>query len=190
MAKRQPFVLALSSSPRKKGNSDILCDRVIAGAKAAGAKVEKYYLNDMTIKPCVACGACQEKRIGRCVFDDDMRKLYPLLKKCDGLILAGPVYFFTVSAQLKLFLDKLYPLTSENGLKLGAKRAVTCLTYGAPDALLSGCDNAARTLNDIFTFANVPVRFIHASAWQKGEVRQRSGALKRAREAGQELVAG
>lgn len=190
MARKQPFILALSASPRKKGNSDILCDHVIAGAKAAGARVEKYYLVDMDIKPCLACGACQAHHDGHCVAQDDMQKLYPLIESCDGIILASPIYFFTISAQLKLFIDRLYPYAAGDGLKLGAKRAVACLTYGAPDALLSGCDNAARTLNDIFTYANVPIRFIHASAWHKGDIRKRRKALLRAKEAGRELVTG
>lgn len=188
MAKRKPFVLALSASPRKHGNSDILCDCVISGAKAAGARVEKYFLNDMQIKPCIACGACQKSRKGVCVFKDDMAPLYPLLKKCDALILASPIYFFTVSAQMKLFLDKLYPLANDEGLTLGATRAVACFTYGASDVLLSGCDNAARTLSDIFTYANVPIHFVHASAWQKGDVRKRRKVLAHARQAGKELV--
>ena len=188
MGKRRKFILAVVGSPRKNGNCDILCDRVLAGARSAGARVEKFYLQDMDIKPCSACEACQRSKQGRCVIRDDMRQLYSRLKVCDALVIASPIYWMTVSAQTKLFLDRWYPLGAEGAPGIGAKRAVVCLTYGAPDILQSGCDNAARMLNDVFTFLEIPVQFVHASAWRKGDVKSNKAALKKAYQVGRETV--
>ena len=185
---RQKYVLAVVGSPRKHGNSDTLCDRVLAGARSAGARVEKFYLYSMDIKPCRACEACRADGTGVCVQDDDMRAMYPRLKQCDGLVIASPIYWMMVSGPTKLFLDRWYPLSLEDRQFLKAKRAVCCLTYGADDVLLSGADTAARALNDIFTYLKVPVNIVHASAWKKGDIRKNRVALKRAFEAGKELV--
>jgi multimeric flavodoxin WrbA len=93
-----------------------------------------------------------------------------------------------VSGPTKLFLDRWYPLSLEDRQFLKAKRAVCCLTYGADDVLLSGADTTARALNDVFTFLKVPVNFVHASAWRKGDIKSDSAALKRAYEAGKQMV--
>jgi multimeric flavodoxin WrbA len=186
MAKK--YVLAATGSPRKDGNSETLCDRVLAGAESAGARVEKFNLYDMDIKPCTACGKCQEDKSGMCVIKDDMRQLYPRLKKCDGLVLASPIYWMMVSGPMKIFIDRWYALHVGSKSFLGAKRAVVCLAYGADDVLLSGCDMAARSLNDVFTYLNVPAHFVHASAWNKGDIKSNKEALKRAFAAGKQLI--
>jgi multimeric flavodoxin WrbA len=185
---RQKYVLAVVGSPRKHGNSDILCDRVLAGARSAGARVEKFYLYSMDIKPCRACETCRADGTGACVQDDDMRAMYPRLKQCDGLVIASPIYWMMVSGPTKVFLDRWYPLSLEDRNFLKAKRAVCCLTYGADDVLLSGADTTARALNDIFTYLKVPANFVHASAWRKGDIRKNPAALKRAYEAGKQMV--
>lgn len=189
MAKKtRPFILAISASARKDGNSETLLKQAVAGATEAGAMTEMFRLHDMNIAPCAGCRGCKVAESGECVVGDDMQQLYPLLKKADGLILASPIYFFTISAQLKLFLDRLFPLAVGNGLRLRAKRALCCLTYAADDVLLSGCDNAARTLNDVFTYAHVPVKFVHGTAWKKGDIRKNRKVMQRAKAAGRELV--
>jgi multimeric flavodoxin WrbA len=142
----------------------------------------------MDIKPCSACGACQKRKRGDCVIKDDMRRFYPRLKACDALVMASPIYWMTVSAQTKLFLDRWYPLAAEGAPGIGAKRAVVCLTYGAPDILQSGCDNAARMLNDCFTFLKIPVQFVHASAWRKGGIKTNRAVLRKAYQVGREAV--
>jgi multimeric flavodoxin WrbA len=185
---RQKYVLAVVGSPRKHGNSDILCDRVLAGARSAGARVEKFYLYSMDIKPCCACEGCRTGGSGVCVQQDDMRAMYPRLKQCDGLVIASPIYWMMVSGPTKLFLDRWYPMTLEERYFLKGTRAVCCLTYGADDVLLSGADVAVRALNDVFAFLKVPVAFVHASAWKKGDIRKNPAALKRAYEAGKQLV--
>ncbi len=184
---REKYVLAVVGSPRKHGNCDTLCDRVLAGARSAGARVEKFYLYSMDIKACNACEACRGDGPGVCVQDDDMRVLYPRLKQCTGLVIASPIYWMMISGPTKLFLDRWYALAM-NPRNFKGKRAVCCLTYGADDVLLSGADGAARSLNDVFTYLKVPVNFVHASAWHKGDIKSNAAALKRAYEAGKQMV--
>ena len=97
-------IIAILGSPREEGNSDILLNSAIKGAESNGANVEKIIIRDLQIAPCNSCGGCWEK--GDCVIADDMQKIYPKLVDADGLIVASPIYFMGVSAQLKAFIDR------------------------------------------------------------------------------------
>ena len=88
-------VLIISSSPRKDGNSEVLCDRFAKGASEAGHKVEILTLRDKRIAPCKACYACMESHT--CVVKDDMEAIFPKLVEADTVVLASPVYFYSVS---------------------------------------------------------------------------------------------
>ena len=103
-------ILLVMGSPRKEGNSATLAKQVAAGAEATGATVESFYLHGMNIQPCTACDACREERDKDCVIDDDMETLYPKLRQADALVIATPIYWFTISAQTKLFMDRWYAL--------------------------------------------------------------------------------
>ena len=189
MAGKKKTVLAVVGSPRKQGNSDILCDRVLAGAKRAGARIEKVYLHDLEMRPCSACEACMRSGSGECIIPDGMKALYPKLKSCDALVIASPIYFLSLTAQTTLFLNRCYPLMNPQGCMLSAKKIVACLTYGDADALGSGCDNAYRILNDLFGYMQIPLSVVHASALKKGDINTDKAALRRAYQAGKEAVA-
>lgn len=97
-------VLILSGSPRKGGNSDLLCDEFAKGAKAAGNDVEKIRIAEKQIGYCRACYACKTNR--RCVIQDDMAELLQKMIDADVLVLASPVYFYSIDAQLKTVIDR------------------------------------------------------------------------------------
>jgi multimeric flavodoxin WrbA len=97
-------ICGIVGSPNKNGNVDILVSQVLEGAKSRGAEVEKAYLNDMEIKPCQDCGKDPYPKY--CFFEDDMAKVYSMLETCDAVVLGSPVYFDTVSAQVKLMIDR------------------------------------------------------------------------------------
>lgn len=97
-------VLILSGSPRKQGNSDILCDEFLKGAVQSGNYVEKIRVSDKNIGYCRGCYACRQN--GKCAIDDDMAEILQKIIDCDVLVLASPVYFYSVSAQLKAVLDR------------------------------------------------------------------------------------
>lgn len=97
-------VLIISSSPRKGGNSDTLCDEFMHGAENAGHEVEKVFLKDKKINYCTGCGACAKTR--KCVQKDDMAELLVKLGEADVIVLASPIYFYTVCGQMKVFIDR------------------------------------------------------------------------------------
>ena len=98
-------VLVLSGSPRKGGNSDILCDEFVKGALAAGNEVEKIFVAEKKISMCTGCYFCKNHG-GRCVFNDDMGDILQKIIDCDVLVLSSPVYFYSISAQLKAVIDR------------------------------------------------------------------------------------
>lgn len=104
-------VLIISASPRKGGNSDLLCDQFLLGAKEAGHNVEKIFLRDHKINYCLGCGVCNNTH--KCVQKDDMKALLDKMVEADVIVLATPVYFYTMDAQLKTFIDRCVPRYTE-----------------------------------------------------------------------------
>jgi multimeric flavodoxin WrbA len=99
-------LLVLSASPRKGGNSDLLCDRFMEGALEAGNEVEKIFLKDKTINYCTGCGVCMggEKP---CPQKDDMPGILDKMIAADAIVMATPVYFYTMNAQMKTLIDRV-----------------------------------------------------------------------------------
>lgn len=98
-------VLILSGSPRKEGNSDILCDEFLRGARESGHRVEKIRVAAKEVRPCIACYHCRDNG-GECVFKDDMAQILQKMIDADVLVLASPVYFYSIDAQLKAVIDR------------------------------------------------------------------------------------
>lgn len=101
MAKK---ILILSGSPRKGGNSDLLCDEFMRGAVEAGHKAEKIRVQERKVAGCIACYAC--RNTGVCAIKDDMAEIIQKMIDCDVLVLASPVYFYSIDAQLKAVIDR------------------------------------------------------------------------------------
>ena len=104
-------VLIISSSPRQGGNSDILCEQFSLGAKEAGYTVEKIFLRKHKINYCLGCGVCNNTH--SCVQKDDMKALLDKMINADVIVLATPVYFYTMDGQLKTFIDRCVPRYTE-----------------------------------------------------------------------------
>lgn len=98
-------VLVIASSPRKQGNSDMLCDEFIRGAKETGNITERIYLRDKNINYCTGCGFCFDHQ-GECSQKDDMLELKQKMMEADVIVMATPVYFYTMTGQLKTFIDR------------------------------------------------------------------------------------
>lgn len=98
-------VLILSGSPRKGGNSDLICDEFMRGAKESGNTVEKIRAAEKKIDYCKACYYCT-KHNGKCVIKDDMADIMQKIIDADVLVLASPVYFYSIDAQLKALIDR------------------------------------------------------------------------------------
>jgi multimeric flavodoxin WrbA len=182
-------ILILKGSPRKKGNSATLADRVATGAREAGAAVESFDLHDMDIKPCDACDFCQGS--GQCVIGDDMETLYPSLREADVIVIASPIYWFTISAQTKLCIDRWYALEGAGGGALAGKQLSAILTYGDADPYLSGAVNAIRMFQDLCRYARIEFAgALYGSASAAGEIRNQPELLERAYALGRSLSQG
>lgn len=182
-------ILVVKGSPREKGNSSLLADRLVEGARAAGAEVEVFFLQNMQIQACNACDACQESPENGCILEDDMQILYPKLRQADAIAIASPVYWFTMSAQTKLFIDRWYAFENPQGNALNGKTFGIILTYGDTDAVTSGAINAIRSFEDMFRFLKADIAgFVYGSASQPGEIKAQKDVMERAYALGQKLA--
>ena len=102
MAKK---VLILSSSPRRGGNSDTLCDEFMRGAAESNHEVEKIFLRDKTIHYCTGCSTCSLYQ-KPCPQKDDAAEIIEKMVDADVIVMATPVYFYTISAQMKTLIDR------------------------------------------------------------------------------------
>jgi multimeric flavodoxin WrbA len=184
-------IVIVKGSPRRGGNSTALAEQVAAGAQAAGAQVESFTLHQMEINPCDACEACQGEPYGGCIINDDMQLIYPKLREADALVIASPIYWFTVAAQTKLFMDRCYGLVDADGWALHGKQIGIVLTYGDSDPYNSGAINAIRTFQDAFRYVGAEIAgLVYGSASDPGEIRGNEMVMKEAYELGRRLAAG
>lgn len=160
-------VLIISSSPRRHGNSDILCDRFALGAEESGNKVEKVFLADCNIGYCKGCGACNITH--KCVQKDDMACLLDKMVQADVIVLATPVYFYSMDGQLKTFIDRTVPRYTE----VANKDFYFILTAADPEK-----GNLKRTVEALRGFtedcldgANEKGIIYGVGAWQVGEIK-------------------
>lgn len=108
-------ILLISASPRKGGNSDLLCDEFMRGARAAGHNAEKIRLSEKRINYCTGCCTCISRQ-GTCVQQDDMNEIFKKILAADVMVLASPVYFHAMNGQMKTFIDRICPIyTRING---------------------------------------------------------------------------
>jgi len=185
--KRQNMkILAISGSPIKNGNVDLLIRQVLKGAQNKGAKTDILYLDDLNILPCKSCGKNPEPKF--CFIKDDMNKVYAKLKSSDVLVLGSPIYFDTVSAQMKLFLDRcncLTPIIKKNNRYLFKSRlkkkrkGIIILVAGEKQRF----DYALITLLGFFKWANI--KFVNKllyshSFFEKGKVREDKKVMQKA----------
>jgi multimeric flavodoxin WrbA len=101
------YVLGISGSPKADGLANLLLDKALEGAGASGVQsLEKIILNNLSFRPCQECGGCD--KTGVCILDDDMRSIYEKLANADVVIAASPVYFGSITAQLKAMIDRCH----------------------------------------------------------------------------------
>lgn len=156
-------VLVVNGSPRAKGNSDLLCDEFIRGAREAGHNVEKISLREKNISYCKACYACF--RTGRCVQKDDMAEILEKAQEADVIVLASPTYFLTISGQMKVMIDRLLPKWQD----LGGRDAYVIVTgHDGKQGLKRTAEDLAVILQNLG--CHVREIIYGERVWQKGEV--------------------
>lgn len=101
-------ILGIAGSPRRGGNTDLLLEQAMAGARAAGGETEIITLDNLNISPCAHCGSCL--KAGHCLIEDDMQWVYTYLRERERVILASPVFFMGLTAQTKMMIDRCQAL--------------------------------------------------------------------------------
>lgn len=189
------FILALSGSPTGGSSTDILLDSILEGASEKHIKTRLVKLNDKNIYPCQACGQSPEPDY--CFFHDDMDELYSLMKKADAIILGSPIYFDSVSAQTKLFIDRtncLRPLDFSD--KSGNKFKKPLFHDKKGGIVIVGGENgkfetALRTARAFFIWAGIErvfeLKYVTFGI-ESGFAKQDNKISKEAQKYGQELV--
>ena len=112
-------ILGIYGSARKGGNSDQLLDKALEGAESSGAEILKVYARDLTMCGCLACGGCD--KTGKCIVNDDMQKVYPLLEEAEVIFLASPIFFYGISAQAKALVDRSQAMWAKRMLEKNAQ---------------------------------------------------------------------
>jgi multimeric flavodoxin WrbA len=180
-------VLGVVGSPRKEGNTDILVEEALRGAREAGRETSKIFLNDLRISPCQS--VCTEycERSGECKIKDDMSPIYNTLYESDPIILGTPVYWYGPSAQLKAFIDRWYAFSNPkqvgrmNGKSLILISAFEESDSSVADGLVFMMDKIAKYLKCEFS------RKLLVSAGAKGVVKENPQAMTQAYNLGFEL---
>jgi len=186
-------VLGIMGSPRYGGNSDILLDAALKGAKEGGAEVEKIRICDLKISPCLECHSCDET--GECVQQDDMQLLYSKLIEADRLYLVSPIFFMGISAQTKAMIDRCqciwvrkYKLKQTIGKGREFRKGFFMSVGGSknPEKFIG----AVKTVKAFFATLDFTYEkeLLIAGVDEKGAIAKHPSALDEAMKAGRELV--
>ncbi|MEJ8737071.1 flavodoxin family protein [Erysipelotrichaceae bacterium HCN-30851] len=169
-------ILILSSSPRKNGNSDILCHQFIKGAQDAGHKTEMISLYDRNVEFCRACYVCFKTE--QCVIKDDMEEILDKMQQADVIVVATPTYFYSMNGKLKTVIDRFLPRWQNLG-----GHEVYLIVTGHDER--EGLKLVETELTKIFTGLGNQLKIcIYGDrVWQKGEVKS-TKAMKEAYLAG------
>ena len=124
-------IVILNGSPRKTGNTSALVKSFTEGAKSAGHTVTEFFLAGMNIHGCKGCFGGHSSRDCPCVQRDDMAKIYPAVKDCNVIVLATPLYYWTMSGQLRTALDRLFALEEGDGNLLRGHGRASALLMAA-----------------------------------------------------------
>jgi multimeric flavodoxin WrbA len=184
-------VLILNGSPRPGGNSSVLAEQVRKGVEDAGGAAEVIYLHGLDINPCDACDSCQDAAEIDCIVEDDMQTLYPKVREADAIVYATPIYWFTVTAQTKLFMDRCYGMGGD-GIEehtLAGKKIGVVLVYEGDDPYDSGAINAIRTFQDMYNYIPAEiVGFVYGTALDRGAIRKQDDVMMKASDLGSKLA--
>jgi multimeric flavodoxin WrbA len=184
-------VLGIMGSPRIGGNTDLLLDGALSGARSQGADVEKLVVDRLNISPCREYYGCLED--GNCVIRDDMDGLYAKLLEADGIVLASPMFFYGITAQLKALIDRSQALWARKHILKqnwpGAGRKGAFIAVGATkgEKLFDGSIATVK-----YFFKTIGVEYAEEllirGVDQKGDIQKHPSALKDAFELGQRLA--
>jgi multimeric flavodoxin WrbA len=177
-------ILAIVGSPRPKGNTSYLVDQALEEAARLGAQVEKIILSQYVVNPCLGHDNCASLK--SCTQKDDTNWILDRFREADGVILATPVYWYNVSAQMKAFIDRNY-FPYKHGLKYKARVAGVIVI-----AEMEAIEDTLHTLNQFidwsFEAKEGETFTVHGYADKAGEVKDNLTLVEEARELGWQMV--
>ncbi len=186
-------VVAFLGSPRVEGNTELLLRETIRAVEEEGHSVRLFRPSEMNLSPCLNCGGCDDT--GRCVIEDDMDMVYEEIRQGDRFILASPIFFFGLSAQIKALIDRCQSFWCEKYL---LKKPIEPGPYGRKGLLLMvggmkrqvGFDCGGATATAFFRTISVPEHetLYYREIDAKGAIKEHPTALMDAYEAGKKLV--
>jgi multimeric flavodoxin WrbA len=174
-------ILAISCSPRKQGNTEILLGEALQGAKQEGAEVELYSIIGKDIQPCDGCRSCD--KTGECYIKDDMQVLYKKMLEADGIIFGTPIYSYSVTPWLRAIIDRTVALKRPWG-SLANKVAGVVATAGS----LGLADGLKDIYFWIVTRQMIPANFVAAYCLDKGDVKKLEKGMKAAKDLGRQMA--
>ncbi len=186
-------VLGIAGSPRQGGNTDLLLAEVIRGAASKGAEVKTIFLRDLEIAPCQHCDACLKK--GKCKIQDDMQMVYRELEQADRIVLASPIHFMGVTAQMKAMIDRFQALWARKyvlkvpPLGNGRERKGFFISVGGRK-IANLFEPALVVIKSVFKVLDVAYagELLFSGVDEKGAITGKPDALHQAFLAGQKLV--
>lgn len=183
-------IIGINGSPRSKGNTAQLLNEYLLHAKETGATTTIYNLNRMNIKGCQGCYKCKEPgKEGTCVIKDDMNQLLDEILIADAVVLASPVYMWQMSAQAKLFTDRLMPLLkSDYSSMLSKQKLLSIYTQGQPD--LTKFTQYFDYVNNMFAFLGFKTEAPLVAGGLRGvdDIHNQPEVKEKARKAAESLI--
>lgn len=188
-------ILGIYGSPRENGNTDLLLDEILKVAQMENkkAKIHRVYLRNLSISPCRECRECEKK--GTCVIMDDMQTLYGILQEADCIVLASPIFFYSVTAQTKSMIDRCQALWAKKYIlkkatrKNSGKRGGWFISVGATkgDKLFEG---SILTVKYFFDAINVVYKdeLLVRGVDKKGGILKYPEIISRAKALGKEIA--
>lgn len=190
-------VLGIYGSPRKGGNSDILLDQVLEAAAEAGAEIQRIYCRRLkNLSGCIECGGCDET--GKCVVEDDMQEVYPLLEAADAIILSAPIFFYNIPAQAKALVDRsqacwagrLLKKTKEERKYFDSGKGWLIGVGASKGAnLFAGTELTAKYFYDAMDMSYEGAILVWGVE-SKGSIKERPEQMQEARDLGRKIVTG
>jgi multimeric flavodoxin WrbA len=175
-------ILAFVGSPRRKGNTDVLVDQLLDGAKGAGHVSRKIHLYQHAIGPCIDCRRCK-KGDCVCILEDGMQDIYPKIDAADLLVFGTPNYWYGPTGKMKLFVDRLRPYVATGRLR-GKKGILVVPAAEGPEACGPMTEMFRRSMAYL---GMVWAGEVLGTAYDRGEIRKDEGAMSRARDLGASL---
>ena len=186
-------ILGINGSPRIGGNTDILLDKSLEGARSRGAQIEKVILNTLEFAPCQECENIRDD--GTCIIEDDMQSVYKKIEQSDAIVLVSPIFFGSLSAQTKMMIDRFQCLwRAKHILKkdiFKKKRKGAFISVEASDRK-DFFDNAKSIVKNLFATINVDYQeeLFCSGVDEKGGILKYPDILEKAFELGKRITSG